>query len=160
MVNYHFLIKFRSREISINHAIQMNISKCFGNTIAISALNSIFNIRFSRLWRGIPIIKIRQLETALSQHGNTYAWKKRYMMTSSNGNIFRVTGHLSGEFTGDRWIPRTKPVTRMLPLICSWINGWINNGEAGDLRRHLVHNDATVMNFASLPNCLTHRMAR
>ena len=29
-------------------------------------------------------------------------------MTSSNGNIFRVTGHLCGEFTGPRWIPRTK----------------------------------------------------
>ena len=31
-----------------------------------------------------------------------------HMMTSSNGNIFRVTGHLCGEFTGLRWIPRTK----------------------------------------------------
>ena len=30
------------------------------------------------------------------------------MMTSSNGNIFRVTGHLCGELTGLRWIPRTK----------------------------------------------------
>ena len=30
------------------------------------------------------------------------------MMTSSNGNIFRVTGHLCREFTGHRWIPRTK----------------------------------------------------
>ena len=30
------------------------------------------------------------------------------MMTSSNGNIFRVTGHLCGEFTGPRWIPRKK----------------------------------------------------
>ena len=30
-----------------------------------------------------------------------------FMMTSSNGNIFRVTGHLCGEFTGHRWIPRT-----------------------------------------------------
>ena len=29
-------------------------------------------------------------------------------MTSSNGNIFRITGHLYGEFTGPRWIPRTK----------------------------------------------------
>ena len=27
-------------------------------------------------------------------------------MTSSNGNIFCVTGHLCGEFTGHRWIPR------------------------------------------------------
>ena len=30
------------------------------------------------------------------------------MMTSSIGNIFRVTGHLCGEFTGPRWISRTK----------------------------------------------------
>ena len=29
------------------------------------------------------------------------------MMTSSNGNIFRVTGPLCGEFTGHRWIPPT-----------------------------------------------------
>ena len=30
------------------------------------------------------------------------------MMTSSNENIFRVTGHLYGEFTGHRWIPLTQ----------------------------------------------------
>ena len=30
------------------------------------------------------------------------------MMTSSNGNIFRVTGLLCREFTGHWWIPRTK----------------------------------------------------
>ena len=30
------------------------------------------------------------------------------MMTSSNGNIFRVAGPSSGEFTGHRCIPRTK----------------------------------------------------
>ena len=26
-----------------------------------------------------------------------------------------------------------------------WINDWVNNGEAGDLRRHLTHYDVTVM---------------
>ena len=31
-----------------------------------------------------------------------------HMMASSNGNIFRVTGPLCGEFTGHRWIPLTK----------------------------------------------------
>ena len=31
-----------------------------------------------------------------------------FMMTSSNGNTFRVTGPLCGEFTGHRWIPHTK----------------------------------------------------
>ena len=30
------------------------------------------------------------------------------MMTSLNGKIFRVTGHLCGEFTGHRWIPLRK----------------------------------------------------
>ena len=30
------------------------------------------------------------------------------MMTSSKGNIFRVTGHLGGESTGNQWIPLTK----------------------------------------------------
>ena len=30
-------------------------------------------------------------------------------------------------------------------LICAWINGWVNNGEAGDLRRHRVHYDVIVM---------------
>ena len=37
-----------------------------------------------------------------------YAHDWLYMMTSSNGNIFRVTGSLRGEFTGRRWIPPTK----------------------------------------------------
>ena len=34
------------------------------------------------------------------------------MMTSSNGDIFRVTGHLYGEFIGHRWIPTQRPVMR------------------------------------------------
>ena len=34
----------------------------------------------------------------------------------------------------------------MFSLICVWINGWENNRETGDLRRHRVHYDVTVMN--------------
>ena len=33
-------------------------------------------------------------------------------------------------------------------LICAWINGWANNREAGDLRRHRAHYDVTVMYLA------------
>ena len=44
-----------------------------------------------------------------SIHGETPIWyRSGLMMPSSNGNIFRVTGHLRGEFTSHRWIPRTK----------------------------------------------------
>ena len=34
------------------------------------------------------------------------------MMTSSNGNIFRVNGHLCGEFTGPGEVPAQRPGTR------------------------------------------------
>ena len=61
-----------------------------------------------------------------------------FMVASSNGNIFRVTGHCYGEFIGHRWIPRTK-------VSDAWINGWVNNREAGDLRRHRTHYDVIVM---------------
>ena len=42
------------------------------------------------------------------QRWRNQAKNTKSMMTSSNGNIFRVTGHLCGEFTGPRWIPREK----------------------------------------------------
>ena len=70
------------------------------------------------------------------------------MTTSSNGNIFRVTGHLCREFTGHRWIPHTEASD--MELWCFFfiyisINGWVNNREAGDLRCHHTHYDVTVM---------------
>ena len=33
----------------------------------------------------------------------------------------------------------------MFTLICVWINGWVNNREAGDLRRNRAHYDVIVM---------------
>ena len=33
----------------------------------------------------------------------------------------------------------------MCSSICAWINRWVNNREAGDLRRHRAHYDAIVM---------------
>ena len=33
----------------------------------------------------------------------------------------------------------------MFSLICDWLKGWVNNHEAGDLRRHRAHNDVIVM---------------
>ena len=69
-------------------------------------------------------------------------------MTSSNGNIFRVTSHLCREFTGT---PVNSPHkgqwrgTLRFSLICVWINGWVNNREAGDLRRYRAHNNVSVM---------------
>ena len=40
--------------------------------------------------------------------------------------------------------------TLMFSLICPWTNGWVNNRDAGDLRRHHDHYDVTVMTCGSL----------
>ena len=48
---------------------------------------------------------------------------------------------VSGEFHTQR------PVTRSFDgffFICAWVNGWVNNREAGDLRRYRAHYDVTV----------------
>ena len=53
-----------------------------------------------------------------------------------------------GEFTGHRWIPPTKASDAELWCFlwsAPWINGWINNGEAGDLRRHRALYDVIVV---------------
>ena len=44
---------------------------------------------------------------------------------------------VTGEF------PAQRPVTRSFDLRMK--NGWVNNGEAGDLRRHRAHYGVTVM---------------
>ena len=75
-----------------------------------------------------------------------FQWRIHTMITSSNGNIFRVTGPL--------WIHRSlvnsphkgqRRGALMFSLICTWINGWVNNREAGDLRCHWAHYDVTAM---------------
>ena len=33
----------------------------------------------------------------------------------------------------------------MFSLICAWINSWVNNGDAGNLKRHRAHYDVIVM---------------
>ena len=72
-----------------------------------------------------------------------------YMMTSSNGNIFRITGPLYGEFTGDWWIPPQSPVTQTFDVFfgSAPYKRWINNQDVGDLRRHHVLYGVTVIGF-------------
>ena len=35
----------------------------------------------------------------------------------------------------------------MFSLICAWINGWVNNREAGDLKHRRAHYDIIVINW-------------
>ena len=63
-----------------------------------------------------------------------------WMMTSSNGNIFRVIGPLCGEFTVHRWLGAL-----MFTLIFAWKNDSVTDRNAGDLRPHRAHYDVIVL---------------
>ena len=71
-----------------------------------------------------------------------------FMMTSSNGNIFRVTGPFVRRIHRSAVNSPHKGQWRrvlMFSLICTWLHGWVNIREAGDLRRHRAHYDVNVM---------------
>ena len=89
--------------------------------------------------------------------GNMQPWWRHQMETFSAllyiwaGNS-PVTGKLYEQM----------PVTRsfVVSLICAWINDWVNNREAGDLRRHRAHYDVTIMTYVfcrgSVPTNITY----
>ena len=88
------------------------------------------------------------------------AQSKLYMMTSSHGRASRIHDdvikwkHFRRNWPFVRRIHRS-PVNSlhkgqwrgalMFSLICTWTNGWVNNQDAGDLRRHRAHYDVIVM---------------
>ena len=98
---------------------------------------TIASVPIKQLWR----IWVHQ---SLKYFGNSWFSHNETTMTSSNGNIFRVTGPLCREFTGHPHKGQWRGAL-VFSLICAWINGWVNNCEAGDLRRHRAHYDIIVM---------------
>ena len=70
------------------------------------------------------------------------------MMTSSNGNFCAGNSPVTGEF------PAQRPVTRSFDVLFDlrlyYINAWVHNREAGDLRRHRAHYDVIVMETVSI----------
>ena len=71
-------------------------------------------------------------------------WKWGHHMETFSALLVLRAGNspVTGEF------PSQRPVdfwVLMVTLICAWINGWVNNREAGDLRCHRAHYDVMVM---------------
>ena len=84
------------------------------------------------------------------------------MMTSSNGNFFRATGPLCGEFTGHDEFPAQRPVTRDFDVVFdlrpdkqlskhSW--GWWFETPSRPLWRHC--NDVDLSTWEHFPHNLT-----
>ena len=64
--------------------------------------------------------------------------------------IFRIPGHLCGNSPVTGEFPAQRPVNRSFDVFCAWISGWVNNGEADDLRCHHAHYDISVMEGCDL----------
>ena len=71
-------------------------------------------------------------------HDDVIRWKHfpRYWSFVRGINRFSVNSPHKGQWRG----------ALVFSLICDWINGWVNNREAGDLIRHRFYIDVTVMN--------------
>ena len=85
-----------------------------------------------------PVMRVECEEwTSWKRHDDVIKWKH-----------FRVNGPLCREFTGHRWVPLTKASDAELWCFLwyvPWINGLVNNREAGNLRAHRAHYDVIVM---------------
>ena len=67
-------------------------------------------------------------------------------MTSLNGNISALLALRVGNSPVTDEFPSQRPVARSFDIFFSaWTNGWVINGDVGDLGRHRVHYDVTVM---------------
>ena len=151
-----------TRTRSCNH-VTIHITRCIWRTVDIYS-SWLWTITWTkylcRICRACPINDYRSryvCTTLFVLHSyayfTTHASSKflRGIMTSSNGNIFRVTRPLCGKFTLDRWILLTKASDAelwcFLFMICAWIHSWVNNREAGNLRRHRNHYEVTVISI-------------
>ena len=69
------------------------------------------------------------------------------MMTSSNGDKWRYWPFVRGiHRSAVNSLPKGQwGGALMFSLIWAWINGWVNNGKASDLRRHRTYCDVTLV---------------
>ena len=79
------------------------------------------NFQCSQWWK---FHQNEDISVSVHYHDGVIKWKH-----------LRVTGPFKSQWRG----------ALMFSLICAWINGWVSNREADNLRRHRAHYDVTVM---------------
>ena len=97
----------------------------------------IFNMRISIYEKTVVLKWGLGSQAVTNNHDDVIEWKHfpRYWPFVRGIHRSPVNSTHKGQWRG----------ALMFSLICSWINGWINNREAGHLRRHRVHYVVIVM---------------
>ena len=98
-------------------------------------------INVSCLWAVTMRQSNYQSRTTIARRGISGVSCWRHQMETFSALLAICAGNspVTNEF------PTQRPVTRSIDVFYAWINGWVNNGEAGDLRCHRAHYDVTVM---------------
>ena len=97
----------------------------------------------------------RRLQNELKQHKVTW-WHLQMKILSAILAICAWNSPVTGEFH----LQRPWRGALMFSLICAWINGWINNREAGDLRRHRTHSYGVTTKIQWVNNDSSSRWSR
>ena len=98
-------------------------------------------IRIGIMFNRFIYIPCCNLFSAESSHDDVIKWKHfpRYWPFVRGIHRSPVNSPHKGQWRG----------ALMFSLICVWINDWVNNREAGDLRPYRAHYDVIVMNWTN-----------
>ena len=158
--------RFETRWRSCDVTVISQARQAFWEISPMFFIISFWNqILFVRYFRADSRLAPRQWETTLQSNAvshwlsnsyppNDYAWRS---FTVHDDDI--KWKHFPRNWPFVRGIHRS-PVNSphkgqwhgalMFSLICVWINDWVNNREAGDLRRYRAHYDVIVMNCTAI----------
>ena len=137
LLNFHW----GHRLLGVNEATQNDMGK-IGHCRITAKHNKSWTVRKS--WDVIPCECIDNSwdnQTMQGLHDDVIKWKHMPCYWPFVQGIHR-SPH-KGQWRG----------ALMFSLICAWINGRVNNGEIGDLRRHRTHYYVTLM-VSCLQRCL------
>ena len=89
---------------------------------------------------------------ALAGHDDVIKWKHfpRYWPFVRGIHRSPVNSPHKGQWRG----------ALVFSLICAWIKGWVNNLQAGDLRRHRAHHDVIIMGLYMALTATSHNFGR
>ena len=120
----------QAEEIKIAHDSPIN--RCFDNHNRSPDICILLCFPARRGILETHLLAMQQMMKCLYLRGESW-W--RHQMETFSALLAFCAGNKKGQWRG----------ALMFSLICVWINDWVNNREAGDLRRYRAHYDVTVM---------------
>ena len=129
-------VKLHSCDATVKCNSKKSIVDCNRSPWVLSAPDGPYLAPWTMI-SGAPIMFVPQTPLRACCHDDVIKWKHcpRYWPFVRGIHRSSVNSPHKGQWHG----------ALMCSLICVWINGWVNNHEAGDLRRYRAHYDVTVM---------------